>query len=113
MGSADAGCRNVKSNMVHDTVPCHAMPCCAVLCCAVLQALGLMEVRTVLATLLGRFWFELAPSMGKPAQVRKNQTISLTLKMSEGLKLVATPHDPEPAAKGRGHTAAAPAAPLN
>jgi hypothetical protein len=26
------------------------------------QDLGIMEVRTVLATLLGRFWFELAPS---------------------------------------------------
>lgn len=75
-----------------------------------------MEVRTVLATLLGRFWFDLAPSMGKPAQIRKNQTIALTLKMSEGLRLIATPHqdDSEPAAKGRGRAAArAPSGPLN
>lgn len=82
------------------------------LCVMCDQALGIMEVRTVLATLLGRFWFELAPSMGKAAQVRKNQTIALTLKMSEGLRLVATPHDPEPANKGRSRTAA-PAGPLN
>jgi hypothetical protein len=51
-----------------------------------------MEVRTVLATLLGRFWFELAPSMGKPETVRRNQQIALTLKMKEGLSLVAKPH---------------------
>eukprot|EP00882_Tetradesmus_deserticola_P002743 GHRQ01002916.1.p2 GENE.GHRQ01002916.1~~GHRQ01002916.1.p2 ORF type:complete len:180 (+),score=64.53 GHRQ01002916.1:31-540(+) len=56
------------------------------------QALGLMEVRTVLATLLGRFWFDLAPSMGKPETVRRNQQIALTLKMKEGLSLVARPH---------------------
>ena len=76
-----------------------------------------MEVRTVLATLLGRFWFDLAPSMGKPAQVRKNQTIALTLKMREGLRLVATAHtdDSDPAAaKARGRGAArAPSGPLN
>jgi hypothetical protein len=51
-----------------------------------------MEVRTVLATLLGRFWFELAPSMGKAETVRRNQQIALTLKMKEGLSLVAKPH---------------------
>lgn len=81
----------------------------------VLQALGLMEVRTVLATLLGRFWFDLAPSMGKPAQVRKNQTIALTLKMSEGLRLIATPHhDESEPVKGRSRAAArAPSGPLN
>lgn len=82
-----------------------------------LQALGLMEVRTVLATLLGRFWFDLAPSMGKPAQVRKNQTIALTLKMSEGLRLIATGHQDEEsaaAASKRGRAAArAPSGPLN
>ncbi len=76
-----------------------------------------MEVRTVLATLLGRFWFDLAPSMGKPAQVRKNQTIALTLKMSEGLRLIATAHQDEEkaaAAGGRGRAAArAPSGPLN
>lgn len=57
------------------------------------QALGLMEVRTVLATLLGRFWFEMAPSMGKPETVKKNQQIALTLKMKEGLSLIALPHE--------------------
>lgn len=46
----------------------------------------------MLATLLGRFWFELAPSMGKAEVVRKNQQIALTLKMKEGLSLVALPH---------------------
>lgn len=49
-------------------------------------------------------------------QVRKNQTIALTLKMSEGLRLVATPHqdDSVPVAKGRGRAAArAPSGPLN
>jgi len=56
------------------------------------QALGLMEVRTVLATLLGRFWFELAPVMGKPDAIKKAQQIALTLKMKEGLKLLALPH---------------------
>lgn len=56
------------------------------------QALGIMEVRTVLAVLLGRFWFDLAPSMGKPETVRRNQQIALTLKMKEGLSLVAKPH---------------------
>lgn len=56
------------------------------------QALGIMEVRTVLATLLGRFWFDLAPSMGKPETVRRNQQIALTLKMKEGLSLVARAH---------------------
>jgi hypothetical protein len=59
---------------------------------AAAQALGIMEVRTVLATLLGRFWFELSPSMGKPETVRKNQQIALTLKMKEGLSLVAKAH---------------------
>jgi hypothetical protein len=54
-----------------------------------------MEVRTVLATLLSRFWFEMAPSMGKPETVKKNQQIALTLKMKEGLSLVALPHEEE------------------
>eukprot|EP00877_Chromochloris_zofingiensis_P012409 jgi/Chrzof1/7421/Cz02g23030.t1 len=56
------------------------------------QSLGLMEVRTVLATLLARFWFELAPSMGKPEQVKKNQQIALTLKIKGGLKLICKAH---------------------
>lgn len=59
---------------------------------SVLQSLGLMEVRTVLATLLARFWFELAPSMGKPEQVKKNQQIALTLKIKGGLKLICKAH---------------------
>lgn len=75
----------------------------------------------MLATLLGRFWFDLAPSMGKPEAIRKNQTIALTLKMSDGLRLVATPHKDEEGgaggAKGRGSRAAAaaraPSGPLN
>lgn len=54
-----------------------------------------MEVRTVLATLLSRFWFEMAPSMGKPETVKKNQQIALTLKMKEGLSLIALPHEEE------------------
>jgi hypothetical protein len=56
------------------------------------QALGLMEVRTVLVSLLSRFWFELAPSMGKPEAVRRNQAIALTLKIKGGLQLVCHPH---------------------
>jgi hypothetical protein len=83
----------------------------------VLQALGIMEVRTVLATLLGRFWFDLAPSMGKPEQVHKNQTIALTLKMREGLRVVAKPHQEEGGDTGKGPraraAAVAPAGPLN
>lgn len=59
------------------------------------QALGLMEVRTVLASLLSRFWFELAPSMGKPEAVQKNQQIALTLKIGGGLRLLCKPHNPD------------------
>eukprot|EP00879_Flechtneria_rotunda_P012489 GHRR01013041.1.p1 GENE.GHRR01013041.1~~GHRR01013041.1.p1 ORF type:complete len:174 (+),score=67.23 GHRR01013041.1:447-968(+) len=81
------------------------------------QALGLMEVRTVLATLLGRFWFELASSMGSPEKVRKQQQIALTLKMKEGLRLVIQPHedpDSKQAAGSRFRAAArAPSGPLN
>jgi hypothetical protein len=93
----------------------HLLPKQLLRAVTVVQALGLMEVRTVLATLLGRFWFDLAPSMGKPAQVRKNQTIALTLKMSEGLRLIATPHhDESEPVKGRSRAAArAPSGPLN
>jgi hypothetical protein len=79
-----------------------------------------MEVRTVLATLLGRFWFELAPSMGKASAVRNAQQIALTLKMRDGLKLVASLHEPakqqqQSKAGGRGDGAAAdaPEGPLN
>ena len=34
-----------------------------------------MEVRTVLVVLLSRFWFDLAPSMGRPEQVAANQQV--------------------------------------
>eukprot|EP00878_Enallax_costatus_P000623 GHUV01000725.1.p1 GENE.GHUV01000725.1~~GHUV01000725.1.p1 ORF type:complete len:552 (+),score=175.13 GHUV01000725.1:213-1868(+) len=89
------------------------------------QALGLMEVRTVLATLLSRFWFEMAPSMGKPEQVKKNQQIALTLKMKEGLSLIALLHEEAPsrlkpaksggtwAARAIAAAARAPSGPLN
>jgi hypothetical protein len=102
----------LEARSLTNTLPVHMLP--------VLQALGIMEVRTVLATLLGRFWFDLAPSMGKPEQVRKNQTIALTLKMREGLRLVAKPHQEQGADAGKGPharaaaaAAAAPAGPLN
>ena len=49
-----------------------------------------MEVRVVLATLLSRFWFDLAPSMGRADQVK--QQIALTLKIRGGLRLTCTPH---------------------
>jgi hypothetical protein len=56
------------------------------------QALGIMEVRTVLVSLLSRFWFELAPAMGKPEAVRHSQQIALTLKIKGGLQLTCRPH---------------------
>lgn len=58
----------------------------------------MMEVRTVLATLLSRFWFELAPSMGKADAVHKRQQVALTLKISGGLQLLCKPHDTKPLA---------------
>jgi hypothetical protein len=72
-----------------------------------------MEVRTVMVSLLSRFWFDLAPAMGKADAVRRSQQIALTLKIKGGLQLVCRPHDtlqPEkrggngrqPAAAGRG-----------
>jgi hypothetical protein len=61
-----------------------------------------MEVRTVLATLLGRFWLDLAPSMDKPETVRRNQQIALTLKMKEGLSLIARPHSSGKDGQGEG-----------
>ncbi len=67
-----------------------------------LQALGLMEVRTVLVSLLSRFWFELAPSMGKADAVKRNQQIALTLKIAGGLRLLCKQHNPdEKAGSGR------------
>jgi hypothetical protein len=56
------------------------------------QALGLMEVRTTLATLLGRFWFELSPSMAGEAAVKRSMQMALTLKIKGGLRLLCKPH---------------------
>lgn len=42
----------------------------------------------MLVVLLSRFWFDLAPAMGKPEAVQKNQQIALTLKIKGGLKLL-------------------------
>jgi len=61
-----------------------------------------MEVRTVLASLLSRFWFDLAPAMGKAEAVRRNQQIALTLKIKGGLQLVCHPHDSGRAGGGGG-----------
>lgn len=44
---------------------------------------------------------ELAPSMGKPEAVRRNQQIALTLKIRGGLQLALTPH-----ASGKGAASA-------
>ncbi|KAG2497951.1 hypothetical protein HYH03_004213 [Edaphochlamys debaryana] len=55
------------------------------------QALGLMEVRTMLAVLLSRYRFALDPSLGGPEAVRGSMIMSLTLKIKGGLRLVATP----------------------
>ncbi|GLC33832.1 hypothetical protein PLESTB_000509600 [Pleodorina starrii] len=55
------------------------------------QALGLMEVRTMLVVLLGRYVFQLDPSMGGLEAVRRNMIMSLTLKIKGGLRLLATP----------------------
>jgi hypothetical protein len=59
-----------------------------------------MEVRAVLVSLLSRFWFELAPSMGKAEAVRRNQQIALTLKIKGGLQLVCQPHSSSLAGTG-------------
>jgi hypothetical protein len=61
-----------------------------------------MEVRTVLVSLLSRFWFDLAPSMAKPETVRRNQQIALTLKIKGGLQLTCRPHASMEAAAGGG-----------
>eukprot|EP00198_Chlamydomonas_reinhardtii_P014061 XP_001703398.1 cytochrome P450 [Chlamydomonas reinhardtii] len=55
------------------------------------QALGLMEVRTALVVLLGRYAFALDPGHGGEAAVRRSMIMSLTLKIRGGLRLVATP----------------------
>ncbi|MEW5316638.1 MAG: hypothetical protein WDW38_007996 [Sanguina aurantia] len=55
------------------------------------QALGLMEVRTVLATLLSRYDFALDPSLGGPKAVHASMIMSLTLKIKGGLRLLGTP----------------------
>ena len=52
----------------------------------------MMEVRTVLVTLLSRFWFDLAPSMGGGDGVRKRMQMALTLKIAGGLRLLCRPH---------------------
>jgi hypothetical protein len=51
-----------------------------------------MEVRTTLATLLGRFWFELSPSMGGEDAVKHSMQMALTLKVKGGLRLLCKPH---------------------
>jgi hypothetical protein len=51
-----------------------------------------MEVRTVLATLLSRFWLELSPSMGRGEQLDQKQQVALTLKIAGGLQLLCKPH---------------------
>ncbi|GIL72393.1 hypothetical protein Vretimale_4204 [Volvox reticuliferus] len=55
------------------------------------QALGLMEVRTMLVVLLGRYRFELDPAMGGPEAVQRSMIMSLTLKIKGGLRLLFTP----------------------
>ncbi|KAG2422014.1 hypothetical protein HYH02_015545 [Chlamydomonas schloesseri] len=55
------------------------------------QALGLMEVRTALVVLLGRYSFSLDPGHGGAEAVRRSMIMSLTLKIRGGLRLVATP----------------------
>ena len=61
-----------------------------------------MEVRTVLVALLSRFWFDLAPSMGRADAVRRAQHIALTLKIRGGLQLVCRQHDGAGAPRGGG-----------
>lgn len=57
------------------------------------QALGIMLVRTVLATLLSEFWLELAPSMGTAEEAeRKQQVVGIDLTYAGGLQLVCRPH---------------------
>jgi hypothetical protein len=42
--------------------------------------MGIMEVRTVLVTLLSQFWVDLAPSMGSAEEVHQlKQQVGLTL----------------------------------
>ncbi|GIL43618.1 hypothetical protein Vafri_1274 [Volvox africanus] len=55
------------------------------------QALGLMEVRTMLVVLLGRYRVDLDPSVGGPEAVQRSMIMSLTLKIKGGLRLVFTP----------------------
>ncbi|GLI68700.1 hypothetical protein VaNZ11_013179 [Volvox africanus] len=55
------------------------------------QALGLMEVRTMLVVLLGRYRVDLDPSGGGPEAVQRSMIMSLTLKIKGGLRLVFTP----------------------
>ena len=46
----------------------------------------------MLATLLSRFWLDLAPSMGKAEQLDQKQQVALTLKIAGGLQLLCKPH---------------------
>jgi hypothetical protein len=60
-------------------------------CRCLLQALGLMEVRTMLVVLLGRYRVELDESMGGAEAVKARTIMSLTLKIRGGLRLRVTP----------------------
>lgn len=55
----------------------------------------------MLVALLSRFWFDLAPSMGRADSVRRSQQIALTLKIKGGLQLTCKPHSSGEAAAGK------------
>lgn len=62
--------------------------------CTPMQSLGLMEVRTVLVTMLSRFHFELDPEMGgaEEVNVAHFDCLLCLAKLCSGCKIPGTNH---------------------
>lgn len=57
------------------------------------QALAWLDVRTIVISLLSRYWFEVDPSVGSHEEVERAQVMALVLTPGKPMKLRIRHHD--------------------